>query len=166
MVNFSYAVRVFKAELQSFLDPLVEGVSRPVAKLFFDLVYGVLRSGPTLVSMVARSVSPDGRIKTAECRLTDVDCSTKEGCRKALSCYRSRWRVEEVFRFMKVFYGAEGFMVRSLSAMNWVLLALLVAEEGGELMAHDLVHGRLDLEPYRLLYGVVDADFPLAFSIV
>lgn len=69
MVNFSYAVRVFKAELQSFLDPLVEGVSRPVAKLFFDLVYGVMRSGSTLVSMVARSVSPDGRIKTAECRL-------------------------------------------------------------------------------------------------
>ena len=69
MVNFSYAVRVFKADLQSFLDPLVEGVSRPVAKLFFDLVYGVMRSGSTLVSMVARSVSPDGKIKTAECRL-------------------------------------------------------------------------------------------------
>ena len=342
MVNFSYAVRVFKAELQSFLDPLVEGVSRPVAKLFFDLVYGVMRSGSTLVSMVARSVSPDGRIKTSECRLTeamsaadpspiesaladfaigmsagflaldesdvqkpygkafqwlddvmdgsdpgkkigrgyrvigmasvsqrnqpipfllhaysakadgfesqlkehkkafaksapglclsmdrgydgadwprfarnrslhwvirarstrkysvpslkstgkdireiasavkgryafyfpepgkrgdvevkatavrvghrdfakgvwlameffpderearcyltDVDCSTKEGCRKALSCYRSRWRVEEVFRFMKVFYSMEGFMVRNLGAMNWLLLAVCAA---------------------------------------
>lgn len=342
MVNFSYAVRVFKAELQSFLDPLVEGVSRPVAKLFFDLVYGLIRSGSSLVSLIARSLFQDGPIDThehrltramssadpkpiesaladfalgmsagflaldesdvqkpygkafqwlddvmdgsdpgkkigkgyhvigmasvsqrnqpipfllhaysakaegfesqlkehkkafaksapglclsmdrgydgadwprfarnrslhwairarstrkysvpslksagkdireiasavkgryafyfpepgkrgdvevkatavrvghrdfakgvwlameffpdereARCYLTDVDCSTKEGCRKALSCYRSRWRVEEVFHFMKVFYSMEGFMVRSLGAMNWLLLAVCAA---------------------------------------
>ena len=68
---------------------------------------------------------PDER--EARCYLTDVDCSTKEGCRKALSCYRSRWRVEEVFRFMKCFYSMEGFMVRSLNGMNWVLLAICSA---------------------------------------
>lgn len=342
MVNFSYAVRVFKDELQSFLDPLVGGVSRPVAKLFFDLVYGVAKSGSSLVSLIGRALGEDTSINVTEnrmtqalssadpkpiesalaefaigmsagflaldesdvqkpygkafqclddvqdgstegrpigkgyhvigmasvaqrnqpipfvlhaysaksdgfesqlreheyafradapglclsmdrgydgaewprfarnrslhwvirarstrkysvpslkstgkdireiasavkgryafyfpepgkrgavevkatavrvghrdfgkgvwlameffpderdarCYLTDVDCSTKEGCREALSCYRSRWRVEEVFRFMKVFYGAEGFMVRSLSAMNWVLLAICAA---------------------------------------
>ena len=65
--------------------------------------------------------------REARCYITDVDCSTKEGCREALSCYRSRWRAEELFRFMKVFYGAEAFMVRSLSAMNWVLLAVCAA---------------------------------------
>ena len=70
MVNFSYAVRVFKAELQSFLDPLVEGVSRPVAKLFFDLVYGLIRSGSSLVSLIARSLFQDGPIDTHEHRLT------------------------------------------------------------------------------------------------
>lgn len=63
----------------------------------------------------------------ARCYITDLDCSTKEGCKKALSCYRLRWRVEEVFRFMKVFYAMEGFMVRSLNAMNWVLLAVCAA---------------------------------------
>ena len=72
MVNFSYAVRVFKAELQSFLDPLVEGVSRPVAKLFFDLVYGLIRSGSSLVSLIARSLFQDGPIDTHEHRLTRV----------------------------------------------------------------------------------------------
>ena len=71
-MNFSYANRVLKAELQRFLDLVRKDAKRPVAKLFFDLVYGVMRSGSTLVSMVARSVSPDGRIKTAECRLTEA----------------------------------------------------------------------------------------------
>ena len=341
-MNFSYANRVLKAELQRFLDLICKDAKRPVAKLFFDLVCGVMRSGSTLVSMVARSLSPDGRIKTAECRLTEamsaadpspiessladfaigmsagflaldesdvqkpygrafqwlddvmdgsdpdkrigkgyhvigmasvsqrnqpipfllhaysakadgfesqlrehrkafaknapglclsmdrgydgeewprfararsldwvirarstrkystpssksspkdirgiaamvkgryafyfpepgkgdpvevkatavriahrgfakgtwlaieffpderearcyltnVDCSTREGCRKALSCYRSRWRVEETFRFMKVFYSMEGFMVRNVNAMNWLLLAVCAA---------------------------------------
>ena len=31
-----------------------------------------MRSGSTLVSMVIRSVSPDGRIKMAECRLNEA----------------------------------------------------------------------------------------------
>ncbi len=68
---------------------------------------------------------PDER--EARCYLTNVDCSTREGCRKALSCYRSRWRVEETFRFMKVFYSMEGFMVRNVNAMNWLLLAICSA---------------------------------------
>ena len=68
---------------------------------------------------------PDER--EARCYLTNVDCSTREGCRKALSCYRSRWRVEETFRFMKVFYSMEGFMVRNVNAMNWLLLAVCAA---------------------------------------
>ncbi len=68
---------------------------------------------------------PDER--EARCYLTNIDCSTREGCRKALSCYRSRWRVEEVFRFMKVFYSMEGFMVRGVDAMNWILLAICSA---------------------------------------
>ncbi|MBO6285788.1 MAG: hypothetical protein J6O18_05740 [Bacilli bacterium] len=64
-MNFSYANRVLKAEPQRFLDLIRKDAKRPVAKLFFDLVYGVMRSGSTLVSMVARSVSPAQRRQPA-----------------------------------------------------------------------------------------------------
>ena len=68
--EFSYANRVLKAELQRFLDLVCKGAKRPAAKLFFDLVYGVMRSGSTLVSMVARSLCEESPIDTAEHRLT------------------------------------------------------------------------------------------------
>ena len=64
-MNFSYANRVLKAKLQRFLDFVSKDAKRPVAKLFLDLVYGVMRSGSTLVSMVARSASPAQRRQLA-----------------------------------------------------------------------------------------------------
>lgn len=63
----------------------------------------------------------------ARCYLTSLDCSTKEGCQKALKCYRQRWRIEEFFRFAKVIYGMEGFMVRNINAVNWIMTAVCIA---------------------------------------
>ena len=68
---------------------------------------------------------PDER--EPRCYLTDVDCSTKAGCEKALKTYRLRWRIEECFRFLKGEMDMEGAMVRSLNAMNWILLAACAA---------------------------------------
>ena len=47
-MSFSYANRVLKAELQRFLDLIRENAKRSATKLFFDLVYGAMRSGSTL----------------------------------------------------------------------------------------------------------------------
>lgn len=54
--------------------------------------------------------------------ITNMDCSTKDGCFKALKCYRMRWRIEEYFRFIKQEYGIEHFRVRSIKAMNNLML--------------------------------------------
>ena len=50
--------------------------------------------------------------------MTNIDCSDKEGCIKALKCYRKRWRIEEYFRFIKQEFNLEGFMVRETTSMN------------------------------------------------
>ena len=50
--------------------------------------------------------------------LTNIDCSNKEGVRKALKGYRLRWRIEEYFRFVKQEYEFEKFMIRSLDGIN------------------------------------------------
>ena len=50
--------------------------------------------------------------------LTNIDCSNKEGVRKALKGYRLRWRIEEYFRFIKQEYEFEKFMIRSLDGIN------------------------------------------------
>lgn len=68
-----------------------------------------------------------GGEKEPRCYITDVDCSGKEGCEKALKAYRLRWRIEECFRFMKGCFDMEGFMVRGMNAMNWILLAICAA---------------------------------------
>lgn len=56
--------------------------------------------------------------------LTNIDCSTKEGVSKTLKAYRSRWRVEEYFRFVKQEYGLEKFMIRSIKAINNLFLCI------------------------------------------
>ena len=50
--------------------------------------------------------------------MTNVDCSNKEGVKKALKAYRRRWPIEEFFRFAKQEFGLERFEVRSLKAIN------------------------------------------------
>lgn len=50
--------------------------------------------------------------------MTSVDCSGKEGVKKALRAYRRRWPVEEFFRFVKQEFGLERFEIRSLKAIN------------------------------------------------
>jgi len=80
-MNYSYANRVLKAELQDFLDGLCRDAKRPVAKLFFDLVYGLMRSGSSPVGNIARSLGEGGPLDTAEHRLTrgmDADPSPIE----------------------------------------------------------------------------------------
>lgn len=58
--------------------------------------------------------------------LTNIDCSTKEGCVLALKSYRGRWRIEELFRFIKQEFGFEKYRVRSLKAMNNLCVILLL----------------------------------------
>lgn len=50
--------------------------------------------------------------------ITSIDCSTKDGCIKALKSYRKRWRIEEYFRFIKQEFNLEGFRIREIKAIN------------------------------------------------
>jgi|GEM_PF-1168450 len=50
--------------------------------------------------------------------MTNMDCSKKEGVKRALRAYRRRWPIEEYFRFAKQEFGLEGFEIRSLKAIN------------------------------------------------
>jgi hypothetical protein len=60
--------------------------------------------------------------------LTDMPCRRKEDIERALFIYRIRWRVEESFRFMKQELGMERMRVRSLKAMNNMLICMEAAE--------------------------------------
>ena len=59
--------------------------------------------------------------------LTNIDCSSKEGVAKAIKSYRLRWRIEELFRFIKVEYEFEKFMVRSLTSINNLFFCICLA---------------------------------------
>lgn len=59
--------------------------------------------------------------------LTNIDCSSKEGVKKALKAYRLRWRIEEFFRFVKQEYEFEGFMIRNLKAINNLFVCINIA---------------------------------------
>ena len=59
--------------------------------------------------------------------LTNIDCSSKEGIRKALKGYRLRWRIEEFFRFIKQEYEFEKFMIRSLKGINNLFICMNIA---------------------------------------
>ena len=59
--------------------------------------------------------------------LTNIDCSNKEGVRKALKGYRLRWRIEEYFRFIKQEYEFEKFMIRSLDGVNNLFVCINIA---------------------------------------
>lgn len=59
--------------------------------------------------------------------LTNIDCSNKEGVRKALKAYRLRWRIEEFFRFIKQEYEFERFMIRSLKGINNLFVCINIA---------------------------------------
>ena len=59
--------------------------------------------------------------------LTNIDCSDKEGVRKALKGYRLRWRIEEYFRFVKQEYEFEKFMIRSLDGINNLFVCINIA---------------------------------------
>ena len=50
--------------------------------------------------------------------MTNVDCSKKEGVKRALRAYRRRWPIEEYFRFCKQEFGLERFQIRSIKAIN------------------------------------------------
>lgn len=50
--------------------------------------------------------------------ITNKFCYTKEQCEDVIKSYRLRWRIEELFRFIKEEYGFEKYRVRSLKAMN------------------------------------------------
>lgn len=72
MFNFSYAVKVLKAELAEFLNLLCDGLKRPEAKLVFDLTYGVLKSKSCAISDICRALDEDSDLNTAECRIASA----------------------------------------------------------------------------------------------
>lgn len=59
-----------KAEFCEFMEPLVEGSPRPIAKLFYDLVYGILRSGSAKVSSIGKALGEGRSINVTENRIT------------------------------------------------------------------------------------------------
>ena len=88
MYNFSYSVRILKEEIQEFLDGICEGIPRPDAKLVFDLVYGILRSGSTKVSMISRALGEARRLDSTEHRLTRaIESRDVSAVRDALAAY-------------------------------------------------------------------------------
>lgn len=71
--------------------------------------------------------------------MTNIDCSRKEGVKRALRAYRRRWPIEEFFRFCKQEFGLERFEIRSLNGINNYFLAVqlcccflgrIIAEKG------------------------------------
>ena len=81
----------------------------------------VLRGGP--VWLVAEYFP---RESVPRVYMTNVDCSNKEGVKRALRAYRRRWPIEEFFRFVKQEFGLERFEVRSLKAINNFFLIVQV----------------------------------------
>ena len=65
---------------------------------------------------VPREYVPDESLRRVY--MTNVDCSNKEGVKRALRAYRRRWPIKELFRFARQEFGLEGFDVRSLRAIN------------------------------------------------
>ena len=59
--------------------------------------------------------------------LTNKVCFTKEQCEEVIKSYRLRWRIEELFRFIKEEFGFEKYRVRSLKAMNNLCFILSIA---------------------------------------
>lgn len=72
MSNFSYAVKILKAEFCAFMEPLTKGLARPKAKLLYDLVYGILRSGSARVSLIGKALCEQSSINVTENRLTQA----------------------------------------------------------------------------------------------
>lgn len=59
--------------------------------------------------------------------ITNVDQDGRDSCRKVLKAYRIRWRIEELFRFIKQGFGFEYMLVRSLNAMNTMAAIAVMA---------------------------------------
>ena len=71
MSNFSNSVRDVKADFMLFASEFViPSCDRPRAKFIIDMAYGILRSGSSLVSEVARALDEGAGLNTPEKRLT------------------------------------------------------------------------------------------------
>lgn len=59
--------------------------------------------------------------------LTNVSQALKKNCAAVLKAYRMRWRIEELFRFVKQCFNLENMLVRTLNAMNTMTAILVLA---------------------------------------
>ena len=74
MNNYSNFCRDLKQDLISFLNDIIfttNNISRPIKKFILELLYGVLSSGSTMISNIARSLNEDKPLIYTEKRLAD-----------------------------------------------------------------------------------------------
>ena len=74
--------------------------------------------------LVVESVTSDNDKRVY---ITNIDCSTKDACVQVIKSYRTRWRIEEYFRFIKGEFDFEKFRVRSLKSINNLSLMIRIA---------------------------------------
>lgn len=112
--------------LASFKGRFVQEFARRDGRMERVASTGFLVSHPDIghrVMLVGERFSPtDVRFY-----VTNRTDTRKRGVESAIACYRKRWRIEEAFRFVKQLFGAEGFLVRSLDAMNVLFRVLALA---------------------------------------
>ena len=72
MINYSNFCRDLKQDLTSFLSDTVFNVkaSRPIKKFILDMLWGLLITGSTKISEIARALKENSHLMCSEVRLT------------------------------------------------------------------------------------------------
>jgi len=72
MNNFSNFCKYLKLDFTNFMEKVLpKGINRPTKKFIYDMVYGLLKTGSTHISEIARVLEPDNKLIHIEKRLTD-----------------------------------------------------------------------------------------------
>ena len=72
MNNYSNLCKYLKQELVIFLEKILpKNTKRPVKKFVYDMTYGILKTGSTVISDIARKLEKDNKLIHIEKRLTD-----------------------------------------------------------------------------------------------
>lgn len=72
MNNYSNLCKYLKQELVIFLEKILpKNTKRPVKKFVYDMTYGILKTGSTVISDIARKLEKDNNLIHIEKRLTD-----------------------------------------------------------------------------------------------
>ena len=72
MNNYSNLCKYLKQEIVIFLEKIIpKNTKRPVKKFVYDMTYGILKTGSTVISDIARTLEKDNKLIHIEKRLTD-----------------------------------------------------------------------------------------------